>query len=188
MQAFDDFILPEESLMGKYFLSNPFHSLRKAACSILAFIWLLGLILGMILAFSEKDSFYSLMHGVIYHSVSIVWLICTSILPFLLSTIVVYLSSPALLLFVCFCKAFLLGFTAAAIMLSFGSAGWLIKYFLLFSDFASVPVLYLFWMYTLTRNRLPQASVLLGAGAYFLLVGGIHVCVISPYFASLIIN
>ena len=159
---------------------------RKGGCFLLAFCWIAGLVCGIWVCLSAGSSFSSWMRSTVYGSVSIVSLHFVTILPFLLSAFAFFISSPALLLAICFCKAFFLSFISLGVYQAFGSAGWLIRHLLLFSDCMSAPLLYWYWRHHLLSNDSfcvwKSACVL----ALSILIGSINYCIISPFLASLI--
>lgn len=118
---------------------------RKACIPLLAFCWFSGIALGALTGCSAGDSAISLMRAVSDFDVSIVALFFSQVLPFLISAIAVYIHAPWLLLLISFGKAFTFSFCASILTLAYGSAGWLLRLLLMFSDFCLCPVLLLFW-------------------------------------------
>lgn len=161
---------------------------RKAYRCYLAFFWLCGMCCGFLSFYAANKSVLPLMRGTPYVPVSIVRLLCVNLLPFLLSALAVFLSSPMLVLLVCFSKAFVFFFVSLGLCQAFSSAGWLVRFLLLFSDCLSIPVLYFFWLRRISpdhKNRFFEdiwTLLLLAA------LGSIHACVISPFLACLIEN
>lgn len=176
---------------GDFFMAQclypdrPFQS-RKACRFILAFFWISGLICGFLVYLSAETSLVPLMHSILSETVSIVSLLCVTALPFLLSIFMVFFSKPWLILPICFCKAFLFSFVSIGILQLYGSAGWLIRFLLLFSDCVTVPFLYWFWLRCLTRTDLffgCTSAFLLALG---FLIGSMDYRIISPVLARLI--
>lgn len=172
--------------MTRFLSSDLLHWRRKGSKLILAFSWLLGLICGILVCLSAGNSFASWMRSTVYGAVSIVSLLFVTILPFLFSALAVYLSKPVLLLVICFCKAFLLSYVSLGVYQAFGSAGWLVRYLLSFSECMSAPLLYWCWQ----RYLLGKASLFGWESAYAfalaVLIGSADYCIISPFLASLI--
>jgi len=108
-----------------------------------SFLWVLGLVSGMILQLCSGGFFPSLMLGIPLGSVSIVSLFTSVFLPFLFSAFAVYISQPLLLHFIAFWKAFAFSFVSTGMVICFGSSGWLIRLLLMFSDWVTMPIL--FW-------------------------------------------
>lgn len=118
---------------------------RKGMTYILAICWLFGLLCGVFCYSVAGPDTVSLMRGVAQHSVSIVGFFHASLIPFLLSALVVALSAPGILLAICFVKAFSFSFVSLGILLNAGHCGWLLRFFLQFSDCATMPLLYWCW-------------------------------------------
>lgn len=159
---------------------------RKMSTVFLAFSWLAGLVSGIFAFSAAGDTFLPLMRSCLYGSVSIISLLCVTILPFLFSTLAVYVSEPWLLLAVSFGKAFLFSLIAVGISVSFGSAGWLMRLLLMFSDFCVLPLLYWFWLRHISGQRVFNGFEIAAVLSLFVLIGSVDYCVISPFLASLI--
>lgn len=159
---------------------------RKGSTLFLAFFWFLGLAFGILFFLLSGDSFVSLMRGTLTSSVSIIRVLCVSLLPFLLSAFAVFISEPRLLLLICFGKAFLFSFVSFGVIQAFGSAGWLVRWLLLFSDCASVPVLYWFWLRNISGNSRFCFWEICGFLSMELLIGSIDYCLVSPFLARLL--
>lgn len=172
--------------MARFFCPGSSLWWRRGCRFFLACSWLSGLVCGILVSLSAGSLLVSLMRSTLYVPVSIVGLLCVTILPFLFSALAVFLSRPGLLLPICFAKAFLLAFVSVGILRAFGSAGWLLRWLLLFGDCASVPVLYWFWLRYISGNR-PlcgwEAISMLSLG---LLIGSVNYSVISPFLVRLI--
>ena len=153
---------------------------------ILAVVWLIGLFVGMYLGSNADNSYFLLMRMALNTRVSIVGLLGISCLPFLLSAYAVYLGKPKLILLVCFCKAVLFTSCGYAVLISFGSAGWLIRLLLQFSDIVLLPLYCWFSIRHIhgketTLKRDTAVCILAAACA-----GSIDYCLVSPFLAMLI--
>ena len=113
---------------------------RRSCNFFLIFLWCIGFACGANLA-RRTGNFVSLMRACCESRVSIVGLVTVPFLPFLFSAVAVYLSSLPLLYLTAFFKTFSFGFCIFAVTRSFGSAGWLIRFLLLFTDICTLPVL-----------------------------------------------
>ncbi|MGM9651200.1 MAG: hypothetical protein ACI3VX_04595 [Faecousia sp.] len=172
--------------MARFFCPDLPNLWHKGCRFFLAGFWVSGFLCGILVYLSAGRTLVSLMRSTPMASVSIVGMLCVTTLPFLFSATAVFLSKPVLLLPICFGKAFLFAFVSMGIFQAFGSAGWLFRWLLLFSDCASVPVLYWFWLRHISGDR-----PLIGWEAAWLcslavLTGSIHFSVISPFLAGLI--
>ena len=118
---------------------------RNVSVMVISACFLLGLILGI--RFSHTVDFsVSLMRGALCGAVSIVRLLSVLLLPLLFSALAVYFSKPRLLYGIAFLKAFLFAFVSGSVVSCFGSAGWLARWLIMFSDCMSLPLLWLYWL------------------------------------------
>ena len=162
-------------------------TLRKGGTLILAFFWITGLLCGMLSCYLGDYTIFSVMRRSVYSSVSIVWYAVVSIIPFLFSALAVFLSSPWLLLTVCFLKALSFGFMLCGLNWVMGGAGWLICFAVLSDDFFLVPLLYLFSMRHISGEGkcLFREFVLVLICGLLVVLGTIRW--IMPFFAKIII-
>lgn len=86
----------------------------------------------------------------------------------------------------CFIKGFLFSFVSAGIFRQFGSAGWLFRYLLLFSDCITLPLLYLFWIRNLSYFKPVRGCEAIFIATFVFLVWSVDYRVISPVLACLI--
>ena len=153
-------------------------------CTVpLALVWILGLCFGQAVYLVSEPSSVSLMRSSICSAVSIVCLHHT-VFPFLLSAIAYFLHTPRILLLLSFGKAFLFSYASLAVCNLFGTAGWMARWFLMFSDQCTLPVLYFFWHRCLSAKRggsFPEA-LLLAAIAF--LIASIDYSIISMRFLA----
>lgn len=135
--------------MRNRWLSLSFNT-RKEMSIVLAVCWFSGLLCG-IFYFSVCDSrVISLMHRMVFCSASIVGLLSTSFIPFLLTSFFVATSRISAVFCVCFFKAFLFSFISIGCLTTFGSGGWLLRYFLLFCDCVVLPAYFWYCMRYIT--------------------------------------
>lgn len=162
------------------------HRRRKGRRFLLACCWIAGLLCGAWTGLSADSFLFLWLRGILWATPSMAGLLCVVLLPFLLSTLVVFLFRPGLLLLVCFGKAFLYAFASVSVLLAFGSAGWLFRWLLLFSDCVCAPVLYWFWLRYLPGDRrlcVWDTAWMLSMG---LLAGSLNYSVVAPFLARLI--
>lgn len=158
---------------------------RKCCTAFLASSWLLGLIVGCLIFYAAGYECVSWMRAAADSRVSIVGLLSVIILPFLFSAFAVYISHSWLLLIVAFGKAVSFSLVSLGILISFGSAGWLMRFLLMFSDLCALPLLFLFWMRFISgERRITLRSGLLFSAAG-LVIGSIDFYLISPILAGL---
>lgn len=162
------------------------HRHRKSCHFLLAFCWILGLFCGMLVYLAAEASLVPLMRSAVLCTVSITGLLYATILPFLISAFAIAFSWPALILPICFCKALFFSFVSLGVLQAFGSAGWVVRYLLLFSDCVAMPFLYGFWLRHLPDKRsvtLMESALMLGI---YILLGSVDYRIISPFLARLI--
>lgn len=113
---------------------------------ILAACWFCGLLCG-VFYFSVCDGFViSLMHRMVFCPASIVGILGASFIPFLLTLYFMATSRIWAVFVICFFKSFLFSFVSIGCLVTFGSGGWLLRYFLLFCDCVVLPALLWYWM------------------------------------------
>lgn len=172
--------------MGRFLNLNLPHFSRKNIMVFLALFWFLGLLSGAAFSAAASDSLVPLMRTAVNSRVSINGLLTAILLPFLLSAFAVMIHEPWLLLPVAFGKAFLVSFVGTGVLNAYGSAGWLIRWLLMFSDCCSLPVLFWYWIRQTTgRNRhfFPVTALVLLAAV---LISSFDYCVVSPFLATVI--
>ncbi|MDO5545243.1 MAG: hypothetical protein Q4F81_05400 [Eubacteriales bacterium] len=131
----------------------PYPVARKGMPFILAVCWISGVVCGVFCYWASSPEIISLMRRTPVCSVSIVGLLNAALMPFLLSAFIMVFSVPWMILGISFVKAFLFSFASMEILVNFGSGGWLLRYFLLFSDCAALPLLYWYWLRSVSMTR-----------------------------------
>lgn len=163
-------------------------SSRKERRFLLAFTWISGLFLGLLISHMADPFSDAWMRSLSYSAVSIVGLLVVTVLPFLLSAFLVFFFSPGLLYPLCFGKAFAFFLVMQSVCAYWDSAGWLVRCLLLFSDSLSCVVLYCFWLRRLDGGRAGLLSdTLMGLTAQ-LLIFSIDYWIIAPFWVCLIEN
>ena len=173
--------------MARFLHHRHFSARPRTEHMFLASIWILGSVSGIWAYVYTGNSFLPMMRSCLWSSVSIVNLLSVTILPFLISAFAVLLSCPWLIYCVAFAKAFAALFTSMGIMHTFGGAGWLIRALLCFTEAATLPVLYRYWMCCLDRSSGVWHLQSILAAALLFLAGSIDHCLIAPFLADLII-
>lgn len=153
---------------------------------LLAVCWILGILCGTFLSISAADLPLALMRGMYDPAVSIVSVLYVVYLPFLLSAFAVLLSAPAMILPVCFGKAFLCAYSFCCVFRTFGAIGWIISGIFLFPDWAALPVLYWYWRSVLVRNGRRGLSSFCMAAGILAGIAWLDLRIISPFGAGLI--
>ena len=106
-------------------------------------------------------------------------------LPIVIAVLAVFIGQRWLIFPMAFLKAVAFAYVGWSVVITFGSAGWLIRLLLLFSDCASMPLLWGFWNKALVSDfdALVPASV--AAVLTILGIGIVDYGVISPFLISL---
>ena len=166
--------------MARFLHTSQSVHLRKYDKMLLALLWALGLAAGAI-AFARIDiDLVSMLTQTAEMQPSLGSLLVTSTLPFLFSVVAVYLDSPRNLFWLSFLKAFCFSYVSCAVMTAFESAGWLIRWLLLFTDICSVVVLYLYCNRHITGFRSFSKRDTAIYQAVLCLIAGIDFSIISP--------
>lgn len=149
---------------------------------VLLFLWLVGLIAGYCIFFLYRPYLSVQMRSVISQPVSIVGLLCTVFFPFLCTYASISANRPVLIWAVCFFKAVAFSFSFACVSVLFGSAAWIIRFLLMFSDICSLLPLFLIWI----RSSGDAGMYNFGMSAVFALVlAAVDYFFISPFLIGL---
>lgn len=151
--------------------------------SLLITSWIAGSVLAL---FVSKQTSFSLMYPLRVERVSIVGMIVSLIFPITLSYILLnrccfYTIIPVIAL-----KAFFYMYCFYAITCSFGTAGWLVRILLLFSDTFSVIFLLIYCYRFAAGNRNDMLRLYQIMLLFLILVGSLDYYVISPFIMMLI--
>lgn len=158
----------------------------KLSVFLLAMLWCLGLILGVIVSSSAGEAFSSLMRLAFQSPVSIISLLTVTLLPFLLTAVAVFFSKTWFFLPICFLKAFSYGYAMHAIVLSYGTSGWLIQ--LIFTIIDSLTMIVLLWLWIRHIAGRQQTFRIDGTVCVAVLLTTVFIeyYLVSPFLATLI--
>ncbi len=159
---------------------------RKFSPWLLAFSWLLGMLLGIPTAVASSSILVPMMRQSVQCSVSIPGLFTAAVVPFLLSAFAVSLSEPWLLLIISTLKAFSYSFCACGVSLAFGQSSWLVRFLFLFSDHLLIPLLYLYCVRHIRCEVPHRPWEMCGFIGTSLLIGGIDYFLVAPFLVSLV--
>ena len=151
------------------------------ACSFLA-----GLLFGACASIAASDTLFPMMRAVAFGCVSIFGLLSAILLPLLFSAFAVYIGQRWLIFLIAFVKAFLFAFLGIGIMNAFGSAGWLVRWLLMFSDSFTLPLLWWFWLRAFSDRRTTSLRFAALIAAAAIIIGSFDYTVVSPFAAMLI--
>lgn len=152
----------------------------------LAICWIAGLLLGTAYGYRADHFYLHLMRIAVFSHMSIVGLLIILYFPLLFSAFAVYMKRPHWLAVVSFLKAFLFSSCGAALYVAFGSAGWLVRLMLQFSDICSLPFFYWFCMRNITGQKNLMWHDLLICCAVMAILGLFDFCLISPFLVNFI--
>ncbi len=105
-----------------------------------------GLLLSFLAASAVGEALLPAMRMVQFSHVSIIGLLSALIIPVFISAFAVYSNESWIIPILAFLKSFTFGYCAFAITAAFGSAGWLVRYLILFSDIHLICILWWFWL------------------------------------------
>ena len=170
--------------------NNIFRRLSVLRCrsSLVPFslAWLTGLLFGIFFVPYAGEAYISLMRSAAGCAVSIVGLFAMVLVPFLLAALAVFYNLPALIYLLGFTKAFSHALCAGGIAAAFGSAGWLIRFLLLFSDCCTLPLLCWFMMRCLDSGKQYLRKDLSACLIISVAVCGFDYLIVSPLLVTLI--
>ena len=153
---------------------------------LFSLLWSVGLVAGRYLSQKAFLVFPTVFRSACSESTSLIGLIAVVFIPLFTSLLVCRYISVMLIFPIVFLKAVGFGFCSYAICLSFGDAGWLVRYLLMFTDCVSIPLLLWFWVRRLLmrNNAIMQDFTL----ALFLLILTAYIdhLYVSPFLALLI--
>lgn len=152
---------------------------RNGNVAFLAVCFFAGFSLGIRMS-HEVEFSDSLMRGSVSSTVSILRLLSVLLLPFLFSALAVYFARPRLLYGIAFLKAFVFAFVSAGIASCFGSAGWLARWLIMFSDSLCLPLLWLYWLRHIPGRSGVQGADLMITVSGMALIGLFDTVLIMP--------
>lgn len=158
----------------------------KGRKAILALAWFLGLISGILFSVMASDSVFPTMRAAATGCVSISGLLSAILLPLLFSAFAVYISQPLLLIPIAFGKAFVFSFVGMSVMAAYGSAGWLVRFLLMFSDCMMLPFLWWYWLRYLSGSRASAFCSTALLVSLAVIIGSFDYRVISPFLADIL--
>lgn len=168
----------------KYSFSGFLSSVRPGVPMLLG-VWVSGMASGIVLCRFLKEVVISLMGSVLTGRTSIVALLLTILIPLTVSFLCQRYRFFLLVYLTAFAEALILGFSAYAVVLYSGHAGWLIHFFLLFHCYIGAACSLWLWLRqcsgcdsTFSRDYWICAILMGAAGAvdYFL---------VSPFLGTL---
>ena len=158
---------------------------NAGTCKLLiGFCWISGLLFGMYAASVAGDTFLLMMRGDV-STVSIPGLLI-AFLPFLLTAFAVFLPHPGFLIPLVLWQSFSYGFCACGLSAVYHGAAWLVRFLLMFSQIATVPLLMWLWLRKCDFPDSFRTGELAACGAAVILIGVLDYCMVSPFAAMLL--
>ena len=152
-------------------------------------IWILsfflGHLLGVLCSGSASEPFLSGMHTAAGCRVSIIGLLSSVGLPFLLAAWAVYIRCPFLLVPIAFGKAFSFSCVGYRICTAWGDAGWLVAGLMMFGTLFSMPVLCWYCRCHIGGRDFSWVLFFM-ALACLVVIGIVDYCWIAPFLINII--
>lgn len=161
-------------------------SWRKACIFMLFLLWIFALVFGCFLGANVQGSTVSWMRAAPVRCVSIVSMLAVSLLPFLITAFAVYSTQTWLILPLAFFKAFSFAFFSVMLIFAFQGSGWLVRFLLMISDFAFLPLLFWLWVRALCGSCEYLYRDILICSVISTVVSFLNYFIVSPFLASLI--
>ena len=157
------------------------HAVCKFRVTVLAFIWLSGLIVGALIAagFSTTVSFTIRFHP------SFLQILFLSLLPLWLSFLAFY-GPPVFLFLIVFVKALSFGYSSVLLICFFGHIGWLIRFLMMFFGVFSVCIIWIVWLTHIADQKQRSAQGFVTATIAITFVSYLDAYVIVPIVQRLI--
>lgn len=166
---------------------NLIASLQKRTHIIFLFLtWACGFLFGCAVAPQTGEDLRSVLLVIGEQEPSLLGGIITVSISLLLSSIIVRFFPKPCLLVIVFLKAFVVSFMNMSLWVAFGSAGWVMRAFLLFIPTTTSVIMLWFW-HRLLYNLRPSRDILFALCATAGIVS-IDYFVVSPFTAGFIIN
>ena len=174
--------------MSTYRVVPSLHIDRKTELFLLAFFSCCGAVLGVAVSYSSEPSISLMMRMAASSHVSILGLMLSAILPFLITVVAYCFSKPYLLFPISFFKSFSYTLAMCCVRVGFLQAGWLVCMLLLFSDTAAIVVLYWYWIRNIHGFRSSALTDMLFCIAVTLTVTVIDYVWVFPFLMALFNN
>ena len=159
---------------------------RRGSTTVLAFVLLCGFSFGSVCAVVTDAFDVSLISKAAVTGMTFPGLLCVMLLPLVCSALAAYIHKIHFLMPIAFLKSFAFGYLASAVLVFYGSSGWLMQLLFLFSDCFSFPVLCKFWI---AQYNSSGQGLFSGFAAAFILIAAVVFLdcqYISPYLVMLL--
>lgn len=174
--------------MARFLHRNLSNVPRKWSSRILALSWCAGLLSGVALFHDAGDFLVSLMPMAVSGHVSIVDLLSSLFLPFLIAALAVYMGQPWLLALLAFVHASCYTFISCGVLNAYGSAGWLVWILFMFHNILASVVLYFYCRRNISAMKRISFTENCLVSVINLAVAGLEYGIISPFLTELFIT
>lgn len=158
---------------------------EKFRTSILLVLWTLGSALGFFYARASGAHLVPLIKLAVSESASFSGIMVADVLPLMLCALAVFCSELWLIPAVSVIKAFSFSYIACGVSMAYGTASWLVRFLLLFSDTLLIPGFCVFVIRYGVGNRLLLRREWYIWSVLVAVVVCLDYLVISPFSASL---
>ena len=159
---------------------------RSKCCLLFLFIaWILGLLVGYSVFFTNESFFLSLMPGAVTEPMSIVGLFAVIFLPLFFSYYSFLTDKPVIVLIVCFFKSAAFSFSGILVSHYFISASWLVLFLYLFSDTCCLAALSILWVRRFCCVNISGFGDVLNCALFGLGVAAVDYFAVSPFLECL---
>jgi hypothetical protein len=157
---------------------------RLEPVSLLIYIWLAGLFVGLVFPLICRDSLFWVFRLTYPISSAVLRRASLSVLPFFLSALAVFTSRSKWILYLCGLKATWFAINCYLLCVCYGQAGWLARWLFMFFDTCTLPILFFYWFRLLTvpSNKLIWMHICIFGIITLLLV--IDYRIVTPYIAK----
>ncbi len=150
---------------------------------VLALTWLSGFLLGIVFACHFRPALPEWRAYILDIRETHAFFV---LLPIALSFFVVLAGWPDFLLGICFGKAVCFSFVSAMTVAALGSCGWAIRWPLLFSQIAVLPMLYFFWLRHYCYRKKVTVFEAVICSAYYLYIEYVRASLVEPLLRRLL--
>ena len=167
----------------KFTFLHIFSDRRKNAMAVLAFSWTTGLAVG--LCALTADAFGPAFYQAAHLSPSLFGIISVLLFPIVLTLLAIFAGQRWLIFPLAFFKALAFAYVGWSVVVTFGTAGWLIRLLFMFSDCVAVPLLLWFWNKVLASDFDAILPATVSAVLTVLGIAIVDYGVISPFLLNL---
>lgn len=163
-------------------------SFCRRSVFVLAISWLVSIVSGILLAATFPVSLFSLMRTSLSGRVSIVGAFAVLIFPLFSSAVAIRFNRLRFIYLIATLKGICFGFSIFILLKLFGSAAWLVRWLILFSDACMSIPLFSFWIRHLRHPHNGLRNDFICCLVLCILIGVVDYYVISPFTVALLMK